>query len=97
MRLYGELASWYHLITHPSEYVEEAEHLLILRRAVGLAGARGMEIDRFATAADMDRGRACFVFRPGVAEHALRRRGSVRDFSTGPGPLAVHPPVGARP
>jgi hypothetical protein len=76
---------------------EEAEHLLILRRAVGLAGARGMDIDRFATAADMDRGRACFVFRPGVAEHALRRRGSVRDFSTGPGPLAVRPPVGARP
>jgi hypothetical protein len=70
---------------------EEAEHLLILRRAVALAGARGMDIDRFATAADMGRGRACFVFRPGIAEHAVRRRGSVRDFSNGPGPLAAPP------
>jgi len=74
---------------------EEAEHLLILRRAIALARARGMDIDRFATAADMDMGRACFVFRPGVAEHATRRRGSVRDFSTGSGPLAVGPPVEA--
>jgi len=76
---------------------EEAEHLLILRRSVALAGARGMDIDRFATAADMQRGRACFVFRPGIAEQAMRRRGSVRDFSAGPGPLADRPPVGARP
>jgi hypothetical protein len=75
----------------------EAGNLLILRRAVALAGARGMDIDRFATAADMGRGRACFVFRPGIAEHAQRRRGSVRDFSTGPGPLVAPPTLGARP
>jgi len=76
---------------------EEAEHLLILRRVTALAGARGMDIDRFATAADMNLGRACFVFRPGVAEHAQRRLGSVRDFSTGPGPLPGRPTLGARP
>lgn len=75
---------------------EEAEHLLILRRAVALAGARGMDIDRFATAAEMGMGRACFVFRPGIAEHARRRSGSVRDFSTGPGPLVAPPTPGAR-
>jgi hypothetical protein len=76
---------------------EEAEYLLILRRVTALAGARGMDIDRFATAADMNLGRACFVFRPGIAEHAQRRLGSVRDFSTGPGPLPARPTLGARP
>lgn len=71
---------------------EEAEALLILRRAIGLAAARGMDVDRFPTAAAMGRPPACYVFRPGVAEHAARRYGSVRDFSTGAGPLAAPPP-----
>lgn len=66
----------------------DAEAALVLRRAVILAAARGLDIDRYPTAAAMDRGRACFVFRPGVAEHAQRRPDSVRDFSNGPGPLA---------
>jgi len=65
----------------------EAETLLILRRAIGLAAARPLDVDRFPTAAAMNRGPACFVFRPGVAEHAARRYGSVRDFSAGQGPL----------
>jgi SAM-dependent methyltransferase len=30
MRLYSDLASWFHLITHPSEYAIEADHLLRL-------------------------------------------------------------------
>ena len=30
MRLYNELAPWFHLITHPSEYADEADHLLRL-------------------------------------------------------------------
>lgn len=76
---------------------DEAEHLLILRRASALAGARRMDIDRFATAADMNLGSACFVFRPGIAEQAQRRHGSVRDFSAGPGPLPSPPTLGARP
>lgn len=71
---------------------DEAEILLILRRAIGLAAARGLDVDRFATAAAMGRPPACFVFRPGVAEHAARRYGSGRDFSTGAGPLAAPPP-----
>jgi hypothetical protein len=65
----------------------DAEAMLILRRAIGLAAARGMDVDRFPTAAAMARGRACYVFSPGVAEHAVRRRGSVRDFSEGAAPL----------
>jgi hypothetical protein len=67
---------------------QEAETLLILRRALPLAGSRSWDVDRFATAADMGREPSCYVFRPGVAEHAERRHGSVRDFSAGPGPLA---------
>jgi hypothetical protein len=67
---------------------EEAEALLILRRAAALAMARGRDLDSFPTAASMGRARACFVFSPGEGDRALRRRGSVRDFSTGPGPLA---------
>jgi len=70
----------------------DAEVLLILRRAIALATARGLDVDRFATAAAMGRGRACYVFSPGVAEVAARRYGSVRDFSTGPGPLSGDPP-----
>jgi hypothetical protein len=75
---------------------DEAEVLLILRRAIGLAAARGLDVDRFPTAAAMGRPPACFVFRPGVAEHAARRYGSVRDFSTGAGPLAA-PALGETP
>lgn len=71
---------------------DEAEILLILRRAIGLAAARGLDVDRFATAEAMGRAPACFVFRPGVAQLAARRYGSVRDFSTGAGPLAAPPP-----
>ncbi|HEX2345637.1 MAG TPA: class I SAM-dependent methyltransferase, partial [Gaiellaceae bacterium] len=26
MRIYGELAPWFHLLTHPSEYAEEAAY-----------------------------------------------------------------------
>jgi hypothetical protein len=75
---------------------DEAEAMLILRRAAVLAAARGMDVDRFPTAAAMGRGRACFVFSPGVAELAVRRRGSVRDFSAGPGPLPQSTLSGAR-
>jgi len=75
----------------------EAEMLLILRRALGLAGARSLDVDRFPTAAAMDRPPACFVFRPGVAERALRRYGSERDFSDTAGPLPEPPPSGDLP
>ncbi|MBW8812792.1 MAG: DUF2889 domain-containing protein [Caulobacterales bacterium] len=71
---------------------EAAEHLLILRRAAILGPARTIDVDQFPTAADMKRGHACFVFSPARAARAQRRYGSVRDFSTGPGPLAGPPP-----
>ena len=80
-----------------NEPPEAAEALLIMRRAVSLATARSRDVDAYANAGEMDHGAACFVFRPGVAEHALRRRGSVRDFSIHPGPLADAAPFGETP
>lgn len=40
MRLYGELAPWFHLITHPSEYADEADHLLRLVEAAEIGTAK---------------------------------------------------------
>ncbi|MFL5295750.1 MAG: hypothetical protein ACJ798_05140 [Phenylobacterium sp.] len=68
-----------------------AEAVLVLRRAVWLAASRPMDVDRFATAADMGRPGVCYTFQPHRAAGAQRRRGSVRDFSNGPGPLARVP------
>jgi hypothetical protein len=68
---------------------EEAERVLIMRRAAILAPARRLDVDSFPTAAAMGRGRACFVLSPGRAERAARAYGSVRDFSAGPGPLPL--------
>ena len=39
MRLYSELAPWFHLITHPSEYEEEADHFLRLVDAAAIGPA----------------------------------------------------------
>jgi len=39
MRLYSELAPWFHLITHPSEYADEADHLLRLVDAACIGAA----------------------------------------------------------
>jgi SAM-dependent methyltransferase len=40
MRLYRDLAPWFHLITHPSEYVDEADHLLRLVDAADIGTAK---------------------------------------------------------
>jgi hypothetical protein len=67
---------------------ETAEAILVLRRAVWLAAARAMDVDRFPTAAAMGRTGVCFTFQPHRAAGALRRAGSERDYSNAPGPLA---------
>jgi len=56
-----------------------------------------MDVDSFPVAAAMNHGAACYVFRPGVAERALRRYGSERDFSDTAGPLPEPPPSGDPP
>ena len=40
MRLYNELAPWFHLITHPSEYADEADHLLRLVDAANIGATK---------------------------------------------------------
>ncbi len=67
---------------------DAAESILILRRAVWLAAARAMDVDRFPDAAAMGRAAVCFTYQPHRAAGARRRPGSERDFSNTPGPLA---------
>lgn len=40
MRLYGELASWFHLLTHPADYAEEAAYYTRVIEEVGGGHAR---------------------------------------------------------
>ena len=43
MKIYGELASWFHLLTHPSDYAEEAAHIERVVEAVERHAARQRE------------------------------------------------------
>jgi hypothetical protein len=61
---------------------DRAEAAILLRRAVFVSGGRRRNLDLARTAADGARNLGgCFVMQPGVAEKALRVRGSTRDFS----------------
>ncbi len=40
MRLYAELADWFHLLTHPSDYEEEANHIVRVVDAAFVGEAR---------------------------------------------------------
>ena len=44
MRIYGELAPWFHLLTHPSEYAEEAAYYTQVIDAVSDGRARLLEL-----------------------------------------------------
>lgn len=43
-RLYGDLAPWYHLLSHPSEHEDEARHYSDVIRAVAPAGRTLLEL-----------------------------------------------------
>lgn len=65
--------------------------IVLLRRAVWIAGSRHSDLDALPHAAaipqvDLLMG-ACYVYRPGFAEQAQRRVGTTRDFTAGPGPM----------
>lgn len=65
------------------------EPVLVLRRAVGIAGGRFFDLDRFATAADLRVEASCFTLLPEVRDRALRNKGSAIDFwGEGRWPLA---------
>jgi hypothetical protein len=58
------------------------EAVLVLRRAVFVAGNRFFDLDRMARASDSGHVLgACYVFRPGVVERASRSEGATRDFT----------------
>lgn len=59
---------------------DEAETLLILRRVAQTARGRQMDVDAFATAADMGRPAQCYSLQPPNAARALRVTGSIRDW-----------------
>ncbi|HEV8314225.1 MAG TPA: DUF2889 domain-containing protein [Burkholderiaceae bacterium] len=64
------------------------EAVWALRRAVFTAGNRFYDLDRMARATDTGHAiGACYVFRAGVAESALRVPGATRDFSDSGGAL----------
>jgi hypothetical protein len=61
------------------------EAVIVLRRAVFTSGNRMYDMDRMATAADTGHvNGACHVFQHGVAELALREKGSTLDFGAAP-------------
>ena len=60
---------------------DEFEAVIVLRRAVFTSGNRIYDMDRMTTAAATGHvSGACHVFQHGVAEHALREKGSTLDF-----------------
>jgi len=64
------------------------EAVLVLRRAVFVAGNRFFDLDRMTRAADTGHvSGSCHVFRDGVSDRALRVPGATRDFSDPQVPL----------
>ena len=57
-----------------------AERLLILRRVVQTARGRAMDVDAYATAADMRRPAECYSLQPANALRARRIPGTHRDW-----------------
>ncbi len=65
---------------------DDFEAIVVLRRAIYIAGARYLDLDDMADASTLAHFimGACYVFQPGVAERAQRMVGSTRDFTTTP-------------
>ncbi len=61
------------------------EAVMVLRRAVFISGSRTYDLDRMHDAAATGHvSGACYVYQHGVAEHAMRERGSTLDFGATP-------------
>jgi hypothetical protein len=64
---------------------DQREALMLFRRAVHISGSRTLDLDVLPNAAATGHTMgACYVFRPGVAERALRVQGTMRDFGDSP-------------
>ena len=67
---------------------DELEAIVVLRRAVMISGSRTVTLDPLENAAQTGHvNGSCFVFRSGIAEHALRMPNSTRDFTDTPDAL----------
>jgi hypothetical protein len=72
------------------------EAVMVLRRAIFVAGNRMFDMDRMARASSTGHvDGACYVFRRGVADLARRVRGSTLDFGDAPGRLLADLTTGA--
>ena len=68
---------------------DEAEALLVLRRADFLARGLTIDVDSFATAADYRADGICFSYQPERAATARRVLGSHKDFKFADGPTGA--------
>lgn len=65
--------------------IDDIEAVVVLRRAVMISHGRTVSLDTISNAAQTGHvGGACYVFHPGVAEHAMRKPGSTLDFTDRP-------------
>ncbi len=79
---------WQKLLPWAREHFDDpdlVEAIVVMRRAVMISNGRSVSLDPLRDAAGTGHvGGACFVFQPGVAEHALRMPGSTLDFTERP-------------
>jgi len=67
---------------HAAGDPSHTEAIQVLRRAVFVARSRRLDLDKLRNAAETGHvPGACYVFQPGLSEHALRIRGATRDFT----------------
>lgn len=79
------LLPWAEQVFHDAD---KFEAVAVLRRAVMISGSRWHDLDSYPHAQATGHGLgACYVFRPELAEHALRMIGSAQDFTHAPDQL----------
>jgi hypothetical protein len=64
----------------------DAERAITLRRAADIGMGRGMDLESVPVASDLPTSMSgvCYTMHAGIAEVALRNRGSIRDFAADP-------------
>ena len=69
--------------------VDDSEAAIVLRRSCEIGGGRGMDLDAFERASELDElmSGVCYTMQRGIAEHGLRNRGAIRDFDPDPDAL----------
>lgn len=68
---------------------DDAEAAIVLRRACTIGSGRGMDLDVYDRAGDLEpiMSGICFTMQPGRMHESLRVKGSVRDFAARPDAL----------